>query len=37
MKNIEWGSLEYSFALERSVLETQELGEELDGLTMNSQ
>eukprot|EP00090_Calanus_glacialis_P019757 TRINITY_DN30299_c0_g1_i8.p1 TRINITY_DN30299_c0_g1~~TRINITY_DN30299_c0_g1_i8.p1 ORF type:complete len:170 (-),score=61.67 TRINITY_DN30299_c0_g1_i8:76-585(-) len=37
MKNIEWGALEYSFALERSVLETQGMGEELDGLTMNSQ
>ena len=37
MKNIEWGALEYSFALERSVLETQGMGEELDGLTMISQ
>jgi hypothetical protein len=37
MKNIEWGALEYSFALERSVLGTQDMGEDLDELTMNSQ
>ena len=39
MKNIDWGSLEYSFALERSVLETKaiNMGEDMEGLTINSQ
>jgi hypothetical protein len=37
MKNIEQGALEFSFALERSVLETQAMGEELNELTMDSE
>eukprot|EP00091_Calanus_sinicus_P024842 TRINITY_DN9138_c0_g1_i1.p1 TRINITY_DN9138_c0_g1~~TRINITY_DN9138_c0_g1_i1.p1 ORF type:complete len:163 (-),score=57.83 TRINITY_DN9138_c0_g1_i1:97-585(-) len=38
-KNIDWGSLEYSFALERSVLETQaiNMGEDIEGLAINSE